>query len=606
MNTERTERVKNLEVTLTQVADENSATRLELLSELAWELRRVDTKRALGLSEEAHALATELRHTQGLAYSLLAKGYCQMRFSDLEDALANVSEARSVLEQLGDKEGLQRALNTLGIIYGDSGDLLGALKTFLETQKLCAELHDKRGEAGALNNIGTIYAFIGDYANALDYHLRSLRLFREIGYRSGEIEALLNIGTVYYERRRYLEALEYFSQSLTIGEATNEIYIRALSMNNIGRTHLRLKNYRKALTFSNRSLELMNTMGDRHGAGNVLAHLGLTYLELNQLRKAESFLEQSLHIKKEVGDLKGQSETQIFLAQLWCREERYDDAITMLLEALANARKVGSQTDIYKAHEALAEVYWHKDAFREALEHLQYYIETKDAVFNEDSDLRLQGLRVQFEIEQAEKETEIYRLRNVELAQANEGLRTLTESLQRANHQKSQLLKRLEQQAREDALTGLYNRRHFDAQLAQEFARTRRFGYNLSVMVCDLDDFKKINDRFSHRIGDEVLRVVARLLQESVREIDTVARYGGEEFVGYFPETSASEASLICERIWHAITTYPWDSVHPDLQVTTSIGITDDIRVLDYEKMLSLADDKMYEAKRSGKNQVRN
>ena len=276
-----------------------------------------------------------------------------------------------------------------------------------------------------------------------------------------------------------------------------------------------------------------------------------------------------------------------------------------LHRALANTQQVSSQAGIYKVHETLAEAYWHKGAFREAFEHLQRYVETKDRVFNEGSDLRLQGLRVQFEIEQAEKETEIYRLRNVELAQANEGLRVLTESLQGANYQKSQLLKQLERQAREDALTGLHNRRHFDAQLAQEFARTRRFGLNLSVMICDLDNFKRINDRFSHRIGDDVLRVVARLLRKSVREIDTVARYGGEEFVGFFPETSASEAQIICERIWRAIMDYPWQSVHPDLQVTASMGLTDDVKVLDYEKMLSLADDKLYEAKRSGKNQVK-
>ena len=605
MNTEQAERVKNLEVSLTQVADENSAARLELLGELSWELRRTDTKRALGLSKEAHALARELRHTHGLAYSLLTKGYCQMRLSELEDALANVAEARTFFEQLGDKEGLRRALNTLGIIYGDSGDFLGALKVFLEAQKLCAELHDARGEAGTLNNIGIIYAFIGDYASALDYHLRSLRLFRELNNRRGEVEALHNVGMIYYERKRYSEALEYFLQSLTISEIAEEVYTQAFSLFNIGRAYLKLNDYKQAYTYGEKSLSLMNAMGDRLGISNVLTHLGLLHLKTDRFREAEVALEQSLAIKKEVGDLKGQAETQVFLSQLLCREERYDESISILSEALANAQQVGSQADIYKTHEALAEVYWRKEAFREAFNHLQRYIEAKDKVFNESSDLRLQGLRVQFEIEQAEKETEIYRLRNVELAQANEGLRVLTESLQRANHQKSQLLKQLEQQAREDALTGLYNRRYFDAQLAQEFARTRRSGYSLSVMICDLDDFKKINDRFSHRTGDEVLRVMARLLRDNIREMDTVARYGGEEFVGYFPETSASEAKIICERIWQAVIDYPWQSVHPDLRVTASIGLSDDIRVLDYEKMLSLADDKMYEAKRSGKNQVK-
>lgn len=599
-----TERVKNLEVTLIQ-AGEDSVARLELLNDLAWELRRTDTKRALALGKEAHVLARELRHTHALACSLLIKGYAQMRLSELDEALANVSEARTFFEQLGDKEGLQRSLNTLGIIYGDSGDLLGALKTFLKVRKLCAELHDAQGEAGALNNIGTIYAFIGDYANALDYHLRSLRLFRELEHRAGEVEALINVGTVYYELRRYSEALEYFLQSLTLSEAMGERYTRALSLFNIGRTYLKLGSYEQARSYGDRSLALMDEMGDRLGVSNVLAHLGLTQLELYQFREAEVSFEQSLAIKEEVGDLKGQAQTQIFLAQLRLRERRYDEAVSSLDKALAHAQRIGSQAVTYKVHETLAEAHWHQEAFREAFEHLQRYVETKDKVFNKGSDLRLQGLRVQFEIEQAEKETEIYRLRNVELAQANEGLRVLTESLQGANHQKSQLLKQLERQAREDALTGLYNRRHFDAQLAQEFARTRRFGLNLSVMICDLDNFKRINDRFSHRTGDDVLRAVSRLLSENVREIDTVARYGGEEFVGFFPETSASEAQIICERIWRAIKDYPWQSVHPELQVTASMGLTDNVKVLDYEKMISLADDKLYEAKRNGKNQVK-
>ena len=129
MSSERTERVKNLEATLTQLADEDSVARLELLSELAWELRRADTKRALELSETSHALAQDLRNTHGLAHSLLAKGYCQMRLSRLKDALANVLEARALFAKFGDKEGLQRSLNTLGIIYGDSGDLLGGAES---------------------------------------------------------------------------------------------------------------------------------------------------------------------------------------------------------------------------------------------------------------------------------------------------------------------------------------------------------------------------------------------------------------------------------------------------------------------------------------------
>lgn len=207
-------------------------------------------------------------------------------------------------------------------------------------------------------------------------------------------------------------------------------------------------------------------------------------------------------------------------------------------------------------------------------------------------------MRVQFETERAERESEIYRLKNVELAQANA-------DLQKLNEQATGLLEQLERQAQEDALTGLYNRRYADAQLHEAFLRARRFGHTLSVALLDIDNFKRINDTFSHAVGDEVLRVVARLFKAELREIDTVARYGGEEFVLLLPETSARAAAAVCDRLRLEVAAYPWSTVAPGLRVTLSIGLSDELSVPTYEKLVALADGKLYEAKHSGKNQVR-
>lgn len=205
---------------------------------------------------------------------------------------------------------------------------------------------------------------------------------------------------------------------------------------------------------------------------------------------------------------------------------------------------------------------------------------------------------MQFETEQAKREREIYRLKNLELAQANLDLQALAERTR-------DLVAQLERQALTDALTGIANRRHADTRLSEEFVRARRFGHALSVAVCDIDDFKRINDTFSHQIGDEVLRAVARLLEDSLRAVDLVARYGGEEFLLLFPETSASGAVTVCQELCHKVANYPWDTLAPGLKVTLSIGLTDDTSVRNHEKATALADAKLYEAKRAGKNQVR-
>jgi len=156
-----------------------------------------------------------------------------------------------------------------------------------------------------------------------------------------------------------------------------------------------------------------------------------------------------------------------------------------------------------------------------------------------------------------------------------------------------------------DSLTGIHNRRYLDRALDDAFKRALRFGHPLSVALCDIDFFKTINDQLSHAVGDETLRVLADILRQNTREVDILARYGGEEFVLVFLETDQTQAVHICEKLRATIQAHEWFLVHPELQVTASFGVTSDLNVASYEKMLNAADDKLYEAKRGGKNQVR-
>lgn len=161
----------------------------------------------------------------------------------------------------------------------------------------------------------------------------------------------------------------------------------------------------------------------------------------------------------------------------------------------------------------------------------------------------------------------------------------------------------LEQAANEDSLTGLVNRRYFDDRFGEEFAHAVTSGDSLCVMMADIDNFKQVNDRFSHRVGDEVLKAVAKILSHEARENDIVARYGGEEFVIGLPNTSLAGAAAVAERIRLAISRFDWATIDQQLAVTISIGVTDN-QAPSVEQALHEADLLLYRAKRGGKDRV--
>jgi len=192
-----------------------------------------------------------------------------------------------------------------------------------------------------------------------------------------------------------------------------------------------------------------------------------------------------------------------------------------------------------------------------------------------------------------------------------EELFQLSRSLGEANQQKEELLEELrrksaelDRQSKEDALTGLYNRRYLEQRLTLELARAERFGHPASVAMFDVDGFKNINDEFSHLTADEVLREISALLRNGCRSIDVVARYGGDEFVMFFPETNALGAALACEKVRAAIERHDWSRFNPRLAVTVSVGVASGPPEYHLEPLLALADAKLYAAKRLGRNHV--
>ena len=366
-------KIQNLKNQLQSAKDPQE--RVNILNNLTWELRYSNTKAALEYNKQAYDLSKQISYQKGIAYSQLHTAICNFLLSK------------------NDK----------------------ILEILLDSVKYFESVNEEKGHVIALNFTGNVYESYGDYEKGLEYCQMALKIARNIGYKEGEGDTLSTIGLIYSRLSDYKDALEFYEKSLKIREELKNFKAVASSLNLIARTNSLLGNYSVALEYYNKSLKIRKDLKQFGALAWTYIGIASTYENMKDQKTALNNYFEGIELNKETGDKRCNLHCFLGIGRIYTKLKDINKSLDYLQKALKNAQILKTKPLLYETHFALAEYYEMTGDLAKALENYKEYQKIKEEVLNAETHNRLMNQQFRFTIEKAEKEKEIYQLRNVEL-----------------------------------------------------------------------------------------------------------------------------------------------------------------------------------------------
>lgn len=372
-------------------------------------------------------------------YRILEEAH-NLKFNETEKAieLANFVYARA--QEAEDDMLKANSFYTLGVCSEIISNYPQAMKYLSEAIKIAQATGDKRLLGDALNCAGVINDNLNNYSNALKAYLTSLSIYEELRENKKAGIVLSNIGLIYINIKDYKNALKFYSRSLDIAEEENDKESLLVANINIGLTHNLLGNYEESLRFLNDALHLAEAGNDKLRTSLALDHIAETQIELKNAGEAYRLFEESKKIKLELGDNKGLVKIYGIVGRLYLREGNIENAKLNLHKGLDIAVRLGMKKSVYELHKLLSEAHEKINDFKNALFHFKNASETEIEYLEQEAEAKARNTATQLEIEQAQKETEIQKLKNIELSKALEEVKQLNVNLKELNDEKSEFM----------------------------------------------------------------------------------------------------------------------------------------------------------------------
>jgi diguanylate cyclase (GGDEF)-like protein len=520
---------------------------------------------------------------------------------DPEMAEEYAREACEIAKENEYLKGLGWSYRSLGISYGVRGDYYRALERFNKCVEIYKSIDYTKGLAGVSINIGIIYTNIGDYTRALEQYLKCVELCEDGGYEEALASTYINIGVLYNRMDNLDKALESYLKGMKIYETTGNKRSTGKSYANIGNIYRRKGKLEIALEYARKSLKIKEEINDTYGKAHAYDLLGLICLEKGEIEESLEFFSKTIEFAEEIEDRHRLIGAYLGMGEGYSKLKKFDRALDYYERGINLANEIELKDMEMEGYSKLAEFYEKIGEYKKSLSNYKKYINLKNEIIGEKTSEKVAQLEVKKEIENKEREAEIHRLKNEELVKEIEERKRVEKALQKSEE-------RFRRLSIEDPLTGVFNRRYFFERAGRIIERLQRDDGELSAVILDIDHFKNISDRFGHLAGDNLLRELALLIGESIRPEDILARYGGEEFVLLFSKSSIEETFEVMERVRKNIEEKEFRYEGKIIRITVSAGIAGlseiEGRDIPLDELLKLADERLYIAKKRGRNRV--
>jgi len=518
--------------------------------------RRRDYDRLEVLAEEAYELACRpdsdgRQYHLGMASALALLAHLSAVRGEAETAVEQASRALDLLESQEPTPLGGDLYLTIGIARHQTGTFIEALRSLMTAQHIADMTGDRSLAAHALDRIAMVYHATQRSEFALDMQIRALAIHRELRDEVGEALVLTHMAYTYLGLDRFREARDLALKALRWAEQEHSL-------------HLLMK---------------------------ALDTIAEVYRSTGELDMAAEYSARSYRLALEHRSAPDRGDALFTMARIAVERERYAEALDAAQRSLSVAQALGRTVEEYSCHELLSRIQERRGDSACALAHARCHHSLERKHMNQETASRLAALQVEHEVEAARKDAEIHRLTSI--------------ALQREIEQGRVAQTRLEAQASLDPLTGLFNRGYL-SMLADDLERALASGLHVSVILADIDLFKRINDAHGHFAGDRALIAVARLLRDNARDTDTPVRYGGDEFMVLLVGNGADETRLIAERVRRAVQSNPVEHAGVSIPMTTSMGVAS-ADAAHFEGLVALigrADRALYAAKQAGRNRV--
>ncbi len=525
-----------------------------------------------------------VRAMNALAYELSRTGQAQR-------AIGVAEEAQALAQPLADPGLTAGCIHTLARCRFYLSDFLRALEGLLQAAQLYHATGDLASEATVLAGVGLCQDRLGAHDEAFDSLRRALDAARGQGMATLETNIHNSLAAVSLAGGRLDEAASHAAQGIELARAQGDRNLLTKLLGNDALTAQRRgddatdpatarREYEAALAEVEEALSLARGLFNRYDEAHCLGISGALLRRLGRSAEAAAALAATLDIGRELGDLAIQAEACMELGELHAADDRpaaqrhFEEAIR-LAEGIT-ARNLLAEA--CKAYSARLEQ-WGDPAASLAL--YKRYDAARGA---ELAHARAQAVRAMLMLDFERVTREAVRLAENQKAMARETLELTAASQQ-------------------DPLTGLLNRRGFDAKFAA-LAATGEADAPLAFALIDVDNFKGINDNFSHAVGDAVLQRIGRMIASQCRADDLPMRYGGDEFLVALTGADLDGAGVVMRRLKEAVDACAWDDLAAGLEVTVSIGVAAGPTSTSVAVTIADADRALYAAKRGGRNRI--